>query len=338
MIKIGDKKAKEGKVFIIAEIAGGHSGDTEIANKLINIAFESNADAVKLHMYSLDDFLIPSHKLYKKLKKNEFNKNQWKKLFEQASKKNLKTISVTYDLISAKLASELNTDAYYLYPSCTDDFELIEEIAKQNKPIFIQAGGNKLEEVAKAIDKIKEQGNNNIIIVHGFQAFPTKLKDLKLNRLKLLKEKFNLPIAIEDHAEGGSKFSKIAPLISLSYGICSIIKHFTIDRDLKLMDHESSLNPLELKEFVETVREAEKVIGLNEPKEFSKDEEEYRNRVRKRIIAKKEIKKGEIIEKQNIVSKLAPEGIFHSQKKEILGKISKRNIQKNESIILNDVE
>jgi len=333
----GKELSEDNETFVIAEMAGGHNGNLENAKQLIDIAADSGANAIKLHMYKLDDYIVPSHKLYEAIQRLEFSKEQWSEIFQKAKERNLKIIAVTADRGSLKMASELGTDSYFIYPACIDDFKLIREAAQQQKPIFIQLGGIKVGEAEKAIEEIKKQ-NDNIILVHGFQAFPTKLEDIKLNQLKLFKDRFNLPVALEDHTDGHTKLASIIPLLGLTYGVHAIIKHFTINRALKLIDHESALNPDELKTFIEDLRETEKALGKKEFSEFSEDEKEYRNYVKKRIVAENNILRGQTITEEDISFKRANNGISPSNKNFIIGKRATRDIGKNDSINLNDVE
>ncbi len=328
-IKIGNSELKEfGKTFVIAEMAGGHNGNFENALKLIDIAGNSKADAIKLHMYKLKDYIVPSHKLYNDIKRLEFNKEEWSKIFKKAKEKKL----VTADKGSLEMASKLGTDAYFLYPACIDDSTLIKNMAQKQKPILIQVGGIKAEEAEETIEKIKSENNNNIMLVHGFQSFPTRLEDIKLNNLKSLKKRFNLPVILEDHTDANTKYASIIPFLGITYGIHGIIKHFTIDRELKFIDYESALNPEEFKEFISDLREIEKSLGNQELSKFSKYEEEYRSYVRKRIVAEKEIKKGELITQENISFKRSEKGIFPSEKDLIIGKKAIKDIKKDEPL------
>ncbi len=338
-ILIGNKKlGKDNKTFVIAEMAGGHNGSLTNAKQLIDIAAESGADAIKLHIYNVEECMISTHKLYTKIKDLEFNKEEWEKLICYAKERGLKVISVPGDMKSVEGLSETDIDSYFIYPACIDDLEMIKKIAQLKKPIFLQLGGIKINEAERAIEEIKNHGNDDIILVHGFQAFPTKLEDIKLNQLKLFKDRFNLPVALEDHTDGHTKFASIIPLLGLPYEVHAIIKHFTINRALKLIDHESALNPDELKTFIEDLREVEMALGKKEFSKFSEDEKEYRNYVKKRVVAKNNILRGRIITEEDISFKRANEGISSSNKKLIIGKKANKEISKNSSINLNDFE
>ena len=326
------------KTLVVAEMAGTHEGSLDIALKLIDIASKSKANAVKLHMYYPEEYITNSHKIYPIIKKLAFKEEEWKKIFNYAKKKGLIIIAVTADKKSVELANNLNTDAFFIYPACIDELDLIENIAKKSKPIYIQTGGVTLEELEKSINLIKSFNNNKITLIHGYQAFPTRLEEIKLNYLKLFKDKFNLDVGIEDHSEGGTKISMVIPLVALSYGISTIVKHFTLDRNLKMMDYESALNPNELEEFIEVLREVEKTLGPNKFTEFSEEEKTYRRYVKKSIVAKRDILKGERLTKEDIAFKRAEGGLSPSDTKEILGKSINKNIQKNNIITKNDLE
>lgn len=336
-IRIGEKEiSEESEIFFIAEMAGSHNGSLDLAEQLIKIAANSKADGIKLHMYKPEDYITPQHKIYDLIKKLAFTKEEWTYLFKTTKESGLKTIAVAADKSSLKWALELNTDAIFIYPACVDDEKFLKESAKSKKPIFIQTGGATFEEIKNAVEIIKKEGNDQIILIHGYQAFPTKLEDIKLNYLESFKEKFNVLVGIEDHTQGDSELAKIIPFMALPYNVCCISKHFTIDRDLKITDYESALNPPELKNLVKNIKEAKKALGPKEI-ELSEDEKKYRRYVKKSIVADRDIKINEVIKEEDIAFKRAPNGILPSEKNKVIGSKAKKDFNINDVICLEDI-
>ena len=335
-IYLDDRKIGENEpTLIVAEMAGGHNGEFDRAIKMIKVASDSGAEAIKLHMYNPKDYITKTHKLFKAIQNLAFDEKEWKRIFQEAKKQNLKIIAVPADLSSTKLAGKLGTDAYFIYPSCIDEIPILEEASEKGKPIFIQTGGVELEEIETAISYIKKK-NKKIILIHGFQAFPTKLEDIKLNYLPMLKERFNTLIGIEDHTAGDSKFSKIAPLVAIPYKVSAIFKHFTLDREEKLIDYESALNPDELKELVGLIRGTEEMIGYEENITFSEDEKKYRDYIKKRLVANKDLEEGSILKEEDLTLKRS-EGEYYS-KDNLIGKKVLKFLKKDEAIFPEHIE
>lgn len=336
--RIGNREIGENfPVFIIAEMACGHEGNFDLAKKLTTIACEANADAIKFHMHTLDEYITPSHPVYEFVKKIRFSEQKWNELYQHAKDLGLNILAMPNDHTSLKLASRLGADAYFVHSASIEDYDLLKDIASKQKPVFLGIGGRTLEEIETAIKEVKKKENKKIILAHGYQAYPTKVGDTKLNYLKLLKDKFNLFVGFEEHAEGGSKFSEILPLMALPYGICSIEKHFTLDRSLKMVDYQSAMNPLELKAFIETLREAEKALGPNKFIKLSEDEIKYRNLVKKCIVANRNIATDQEIKPEDLAYKRAPEGVSPKYTKLIIGKKTKKSIKKDEPIFHKDM-
>ena len=127
--------------------------------------------------------------------------------------------------------------------------------------------------------------------MHGFQGYPTKLKDLNLNRISNLKSRYQLSVGVSDHIDGESSMAKTIPLIGIGLGARVVEKHITLDRSKKGLDYYSSLNPDEFKEMVYSIRQVEKSLGSSDF-ELNENEFQYRLNHKKNPIAKNNIKKG----------------------------------------------
>ena len=345
-IKVGEKTIGGGHpAFIIAEMACSHDGSMEIAKKIIDAAAESRADAINFQMTSLAEYMVPNYSaggvsegkdesdIYGYLKKIFwFGENEWKELFDYAKERDL-LISVTCnDIPSAKLATTLGTEIYQIHSSSLSEEKLVKTVARDKKPICLKIGGTFLGELEKVISWIIEEGNEDIMLLHGFQSYPTKLKDVNLTFIPTLKKLFSFPVGFADHTDGGSELARVVPLLALPLGANFIEKHLTHDRSQRCEDFESALNPEDFKNFVNNVREVEKTFGEESMHIFSKDELKYRQVSKKRAVANRDIGKGEILKSEDIVFKRSDEGIFPDESKYLIGRTVKWDIKKNEPI------
>ena len=179
---------------------------------------------------------------------------------------------------------------------------LLENASRDNKLFLLSTGGSTKQEIHKGLEIINRNGNNQIVLMHGFQNFPTELENVNLNKVESLKNEYNLPIGIQEHVEGGSIMSMITPLLAIAKGCVLIEKHFTLDRSLNESDYYSSLNPNELKQFVELVNKTLIVFG-SDSFEMCNKELEYRHLLKKSIYTLRNIKKGEAFTLENICFK-----------------------------------
>ena len=278
------------KISLIAEIANAHEGKPTLAKKLIDAASENKADIIKFQIFSTTELLERNHENFKLFKKLEMSFGQWTKLIKYAKRKKLKVFIDVFGINSAKMAHKLRVDGYKIHTSDITNPILLDFFSKLTKPILLSTAGATTNEIAHALEKLSLP-KKEIILMHGFQGYPTQITDLNLSRISELKNQFGLPVGIMEHVSGNSKLSLISPLIGLSLGAIVIEKHLTLDRSLKGTDHFSSLNPDEFKNLASLIHLTKKSLGRDKIF-FSKNEIQYRLNHKKNTIAKKSIKKG----------------------------------------------
>ena len=164
--------------------------------------------------------------------------------------------------------------------------------------------------------------------MHCNSAYPTPTEDINLNSLKIIKKKFNCNIGFSDHS-----LSLVAPIGAVAMGATIIEKHFTLNRKLKGPDHKSSLEPNELAVMIKYIREIEVALGKEE-KKVTKSEKKNKDIIRKSIVAKIDIYKGEKFSLKNLAFKRPGYGISPMNLRKILGKKSKKNYKIDELIQL----
>ena len=339
-LKIGNKTIGENMpCFVIAEVACGHEGKYSVADKLVDIAAEAEADAIKFHHHHAADYMTADHPIFDFVKKINFSYPKWKYLYEKARKKGLAIISMPNDLTSLALTEKLGTDGYYLHSANLGDLFFIREMAKTKKPILMGTGATTFNEIREVISLIKGEGNNKIILMHGYQAYPTKIEENHLRMLKTIEKEFGCIAGFCDHTDGGSEIAKILPLVAAAFGARVIEKHFTLDRKLKMVDYQSALDPEDFKEFMRTLRLIEKAFGSAKPHAFTEDEKKYRNLVKKTVVAKHDIKAGKKLLLEDVAFKRSKEqGASPFEIKKLLGKTAKRKIKKDERIMPGDLK
>ena len=192
-------------------------------------------------------------------------------------------------------------------------------------------------EIEEAIKIIKYAGNNDVIPLHCVSLYPTKLENLNLSNITLLKEKFGLITGFSDHSKG-----YLASLCAVALGAKVIEKHFKIDEGKNSewdIDYDVAINPKELKEMVNGIRKIEKIIGYKQEK-VGEEEKERQILRRRKIVAIKNLKKGTTITKELVTCKqnLETKGIDSSRLDKIIGKKLNKDKKKDDVIELQDIE
>lgn len=318
----------EKPIFIIAEVANSHEGSLETAKKLVKAAVEAKADAVKFQKFVTEELLVASHPQFSLFKKLEFKENEWKELFDYAKEAGIIIFADVFDLPSAEFLTSLNVPAYKIHSTDVSNPDLLKYINAQQKPVFLGVGATYPDEIETALSLLNDQ----VILMHGFQAFPTKIEETNLQFLNTLHDRFKRPVGFMDHLNADDPLATILPLVSIGYGASVIEKHITLDRSQKGIDYESALNPDEFKRFVDQCRKIELAIG-SEKLVLSASEEKYRKNMKKSIVARRNIEPGETITKEMLAFKRAFGGLSPMNAGKILGKITANGMKKDDVFI-----
>ncbi len=336
-VKIKDKVIGEGNpTFLIAEMACAHQGDIENACNLVKIADKANVDAIQIQVFKKEIYMNSLHKDYGLITKLELTQEEWLKAIKLIRETDALFFAAGYDMESIRFLLKNNVDAFKVHSADTSNPEVLMEVAKSGKPIFLSCGASKIEEIKKAINFLRKNGTTEIILMHGYQSFPTKIEDTHLNFIRSLERLFELNVGFYDHVDGGSILAKIIPVMAIGFGAQVIEKHFTSDRKQKGIDYESSLDSEDFIEFIDCFRKTEKAIGQKIIRDFTEGEIDYRAYCKKSIVANVNIPKGSKITRNKVMFVRSDPGIPPDQFKKIEGKIAKGNIEKYYNITNED--
>jgi len=339
-IKIGKRTiGKKKPVFIIAEAGSNHNRDLKQAKKLIEVATEAEADAVKFQTYSAEtlyskktpnpDYLegkMEKASVWNLIKDIELPRAWQGELADFARAHGLIFMSTPFDYEAIKELEELDMLAYKIASFEIVDLLFLKEIAKTNKPVILSTGMASLGDIEDALNAIREIGNNNIALLHCNINYPPPFRDLNLRAIQTLEQAFQVPVGYSDHTQ-----STIIPSVAVAVGACIIEKHFTLDRNLKGPDHKFALQPDELKEMVKNIRDTE--IALGSPMKFMpKSENNLYQLARRSIIAKRKVPKGKVIDENDLIIKRPGFGIAPKFINIIIGRTAKKDIEEDDII------
>ncbi len=336
-IKIKDKIMGEGfPTFLIAEMACAHQGDLKIACKMAEIAINAKADAVQTQIFKNELELTPLHEYWELNAKLELSFSEWERIIKIIKNSSSLFFSSVYDLEGVRFLIEQDVDAFKIHSADVSNPEMLRAVAMSKKPVFLSTGASKIDEIKNAIDILKINGTKDIVLMHGYQGFPTKILDSNLKFMKTLEKLFGLNIGFYDHVDGGSILSKIIPIMAIGYDAQVIEKHFITSREEKGIDYQSSLDAQNFMEFIDILRESEKAIGTDKIRDFTIGELKYREYSKKCIVTIKDIQKGTKISRDLVEFLRNGSGIFPIEFEKIEGKTAKRNIKKYNNLSYDD--
>lgn len=333
--------------YIIAELGANHNGDMDLAKKMIKTAKDRGADCVKFQSWTKET--VFSKKVYEDnyfLSDDYRNRDDYtlEQIVEEfsVSEKELLDMKNICDEIGIDFAStpfskrEVDflidvLDASFIKVASMDlnNLPFLEYVARKGKPIVLSTGLSTLAEVDEAIQTILKCGNNQIILLHCVAIYPPKDEQINLNNIDALRNLYNFPTGLSDHSLGYT-----APILSVAKGACIIEKHFTLDKNMFGWDHKISADPEELEIIVRESKRAYKMLGAYY--KVSLESEERKNAFRRSIVAAKDIKKGSIINEEDLDFKRPGNGIEPKYISFIIGKKATRDIEYDEIIQMTD--
>ena len=212
------------------------------------------------------------------------------------------------------------------------NYPLLKRISETKDVVYLSTGCSKLHEIKNAIKILrKKYKEKKIYLLHCVSSYPVPVSEINLNSIIYLKKKTNCEIGYSDHGMGVNHI-----FASLGIGVKVIEKHFTLDNKLKGPDHKMSLNPIELKELIESIRKVEIAFG-QENKTLQRSEKKYIKFIRQSLHASKFIKKGELLTKNNVFLMRPYVGLEAIKYPKIINKIvAERNYFKEDPIKLID--
>lgn len=332
-ISIGNKLIGENEsCFIIAEIGANHNQDFEIAKRLVDISVEAGVDAVKFQSFTVENWIskdftefptMQSVDFKRDLKKAELSYELYQKILEYCKKRGILCFSTPSHMIDVDKLYELGTPAFKFGAVQITDIPTLKHAAKYNIPMILSAGASNMSEVLKAVEAIWEEGNNNIAILQCTSIYPcTEYEWVNLNVMDSLKKLFDFPIGYSDHTTD----PMIVPVAAVAKGAKIFEKHVTLDRNMEGPDHPFALEPNELKQMVNAIRNTEKSLGTGYRTLLDKEKEVARMG-RRSIVAKRDIKKGQIIRNEDLTLKRPGYGIQPEFINVVVGRIAKSDIE-----------
>lgn len=328
--------------YIIAEVAQGFEGNFDQSKLLIKAAAMSGADGVKFQLVYADELATPEYQYYNLFKELEMEETQWELLKGYASSLGIKLILDVFGEKSLLTAENIGIDTIKVHGTDVTNLGLLEAISSSSiKKVILGVGGAYWGEIEKALQVLKSK---NLILLCGFQGYPTKTEDNHIVRMNVIKEKAkaihaNIQMGFADHP-GEEKFASTICLVALGAGAEVIEKHLTLGKVMEMEDFESALNPDEFQGFVNQLRTGKQALGsFFEEEDFgmSESEKTYRKNIRRDVVAKKKIKQGQKLNTQNVTLKRTVESDTIKQLELVLGKTVKNTIQKNQSISTKDI-
>jgi N,N'-diacetyllegionaminate synthase len=332
------------KVFIIAEAGVNHNGRVDLALKMIDVAVQSGADAVKFQTFKsrkeISRFAEKAEYQKETTDKNEslldmaikleLDEDAHRALFEYCQKKGICFLSSPFEADSIDFLDRLGLDILKIPSGQVNNLPYLRKIGSLRKKLIFSTGMATLDEVKAAMDVLAAAGTpkESITVLHCTTAYPTPFEEVNLTAMLTMRDRLGVKVGYSDHTLGIE-----IPIAAVALGAEVIEKHFTLDKDMEGPDHRASLEPGELKAMVTSIRNIEKAMG-DGIKRVSISEEVNISVARRSIVAARNIKKGEVFLAEAITVKSPATGMSPMLWDSVIGKTAKRDFEEDEPIEL----
>lgn len=352
--------------YIIAEAGVNHNGSLEMARQLIDAAADAGADAVKFQTFKAKNLVSKSapkaeyqisttgsdESQFDMIEKLELDEAEHRQLIEHCLSRGIQFLSTPFDSESVDLLSQtLDLPCLKIPSGEITNGPLLLKVAQSGKPVILSTGMSTLDEVAQALGVLafgfvggdrkpsreafqeaflSAKGQtalcSKVRLLHCTTEYPTPFGDVNIRAMDTLSETFSLPIGFSDHTLGIA-----IAIAAVARGAVIIEKHFTLDRNLPGPDHRASLEPSELKEMIRSIREVEVALG-DGVKQPAASELKNLKVARQSLVAKTEIKAGEIFTSDNLGSKRPGDGISPMDYWAFLGRRATNSYHQDEKV------
>jgi N-acetylneuraminate synthase/N,N'-diacetyllegionaminate synthase len=312
-------------VFIIAEAGVAHFGSIDKAKRLVDLAVEAKADAVKFQIFKTDALISKESEEWRnRMRARELPFEAFQEIQAYCHEKRIIFFATAHDEPSLEFLDTLNVPVYKIGSGEVSNWSFLEKIASKKKPVILSTGMYTLEDICEALKFIAKTGNPDIALLHCVTSYPTPPLEVNLLAMDTIREAYGVIVGYSDHTRG-FHFS----LAAAARGASIIEKHITLDFNIPdAQDWKVSCGPDDFPVMVQQIRDIEAGLGSG-IKAPAESERPSINWARKSLVAIEDILEGEIIDLKKIGAKRPGYGIMPSDIDRVIGKKANKKIKKD---------
>ena len=331
---------------MIAELSGNHNGELDRALACVHAAARTGVDAIKLQTYRADtltidvdapEFRVPGdgpwagRTLYDLYTEAHTPWAWHAPLFDAARAAGIQIFSTPFDATAVELLESLGAPAYKIASFELVDDALLRCVAATGKPVILSTGMADLEEIAHALEILRDAGARDVALLRCTSSYPAPDDAMNLRSILELMRRFDVPVGLSDHSSG-----TLAPVVAVSLGACMVEKHFTLAREDGGVDSHFSLEPAELCQLVDDVRRAERMLGAAR---FGTGRAETESAIfRRSLYIVEDVRAGEALSEENVRSIRPGFGLAPRHLVEVLGRRASRSLRRGTPLNWDDLE
>lgn len=324
------------RTYVIAEISANHQKDFEKTRQLMKEMALAGVSAIKVQTYTPDTLTLNEDNEYFRPNKNPiwqgktdyelFHEGmmpwEWQpKLQDYAMELGVDFFSTPFDFTAVDFLEQIEVPAYKIASFELVDIPLLKKVASTGKPIIISTGMASIKEIEEAVYTLRENGTKDLVVLKCTSAYPAPPEESNLSTIADIAKRFNCISGLSDHTLG-----IVVPITAVALGARVIEKHVTLRRKDGGLDADFSLEPHEVKQMIDSIRIAEKTIGV--VTYGASSSQESSRQYRRSLFVVEDILKGEKLTEANVRSIRPGFGLHTRYYSDVLGKVAVSNIKK----------
>jgi len=329
-VKLGNIEVGPGHPpYVIAEVGSNHNGDMDLCGRLIDAAAEAGAHAVKFQSWT-DKSLIAEEEYernttYSDKKKHfgslqemvsayQLTADQHAQAHARCVEKGIAFCSTPFSPEEVDLLESLDVPFYKIASMDVVHLPLLRYVARKQRPVVISTGMATMGEMEQAVDAVRAEGNDQIVLLHCISIYPPEYETIHLRNMETLQRAFGCPVGFSDHTLGTA-----IPLAAIAIGASIIEKHFTLDQDMEGWDHAISANPEQMRTIV---REGNNIVAAlgSSRRTVSDAEMEKRKKFRRSLVTRQALSKGHVLSESDFDAKRPGTGVAPDQIQYVIGR------------------
>jgi N,N'-diacetyllegionaminate synthase len=332
--------------YIIAEIGSNHNGDIALCRELIDAAADAGAQAVKFQSWT-DKSLIAREEYernteYSDKKKHfgsliemvqayQFTEEQHQEALTHCRKRGIAFCSTPFAEREADMLEELDVPFFKIASMDVVYLPFLKYVARKLRPMVISTGMSTLAEIEQAVETVRREGNDQIVLLHCIAIYPPEYDTIHLRNIEMLQQTFGVPVGFSDHSLGTA-----IPLAAIALGACVIEKHFTLDKDMRGWDHAISADPTEMYTITSEGRNIFTALGSH-CRTVMPAEIEKRKKFRRSLVARTVLPQGHVLSEADLTAKRPGTGISPAEQGYVIGRKLARSVEEDQVFSWSDL-
>ncbi|MEV8165672.1 N-acetylneuraminate synthase family protein [Rothia kristinae] len=334
---------KDHPAFLIAEIGNNHQGDPELAKRLVDLAAEAGADAVKFQLRDMDALYrqaggtsagedLGAQYTLDLLSKFSLTVEQMYDVFDHCKEVDIDVLCTPWDVPSLEALTSYGIPGLKVASADMTNHDLLRAMGRTGLPMLVSTGMSREEEIKASVQVLRSVGAS-FALLQCQSAYPAPYKDVNLAYMSRLEEIGQTLVGYSGHERGYH-----VPIAAVARGAKIIEKHFTIDKTLEGNDHTVSLLPEEFAAMVRQVRDVEEAIGSAGPREVTTGELMNRVNLAKSLVATRALKAGETVTAEDVAVKSPGRGLQPNYADQLIGRTLHRDVAEGDFFFEGDLK